>query len=103
MASRQNRRKFLKYGFIGAAGFLAALTPVRLDMAEGFKLSEGGITGLGMSKAHAACGASLSCAGGGGECGASLNCAGGGGQCGASLNCAGGGGQCGAGMDCAGS
>lgn len=102
MASGQSRRKFLQYGFIGAAGFLSALAPVKLNMDEGFKVGEGKIPGPGMAEAHAACGDGLGCSGGGGQCGAGLSCSGGGGRCGDGLGCSGGGGRCGAGLGCAG-
>ena len=101
MSDELTRRRFLKYGMATAGAFVASVVAVAVDKSAGFQVGRSKIN-VGMSQANAACGASMSCSGGGGDCGAAMSCSGGGGKCGASMNCSGGGGQCGAAMNCAG-
>lgn len=70
-----SRRGFLRTALItagSAAGFLGA---VKFDAKDGVKIGNSTVS-LGMSEAHATCGAVGSCAGGGGQCGAVGSCAG---------------------------
>ena len=78
MDTIMNRRKVMKYGVMGLAGFLASIATVTLDRSQGFKLGEiHKSVKIGVSEAHAVCAAGMGCGGSGGQCGAGLSCGGG--------------------------
>jgi hypothetical protein len=105
MRKEATRRAFLSRAVKGTGlvvGFGAGLfVDLKFNASEGVGVAKERVQ-IGVSTAHATCGAGMNCSGGGGQCGAGMNCGGGGGQCGAGMNCSGGGGQCGAGMNCGG-
>ena len=82
------RRGFLRKSLITAGATAGFLASVKFDAKDGVKIGNSTV-GLGMSEAHAMCGAVGSCSGGGGQCGAVGSCGGGGGKCGAVGSCAG--------------
>ena len=90
MEHKYDRRKFMKYGFMGLAAFGSVMAPYELKLHEGFELERGlNNVSLEESAASAVCGFAAECSGGGGTCGFAANCAGGGGRCGFAANCAG--------------
>ena len=84
-----DRRRFMKYGFIGIASIASALLPIKVTTGEGFIANNNVNISVEESRAYARCGIGVNCSGGGGQCGSSLHCSGGGGRCGSSLNCSG--------------
>lgn len=73
---KENRRKFLKYGFVSAAAMFAAAIPVRFTLSEGFLVGKSRRNIVDIAEAHAMCGAAFNCSGGGGQCGGAFNCSG---------------------------
>jgi hypothetical protein len=85
-----DRRRFMKYGFIGIASIASALLPIKVTTGEGFIANNKVNIAVEESRAYARCGVGVNCSGGGGQCGLNPGtCGGGGGQCGALLNCGG--------------
>jgi hypothetical protein len=77
-----NRRKAIKYGFAGLAGFLASIATATLDESQGFKAGEMNLSPkAGKSEGRAVCGNQGLCvrAGASCQCGRSMNCSGSGG------------------------
>lgn len=90
MQNTEDRRKFLKYGFIAVTTLFAATTSVKFDTNKEFTVGEMKIPKLGVAEANAMCGMGMGCGGGGGECGTGMGCGGGGGECGIGMRCSGG-------------
>jgi hypothetical protein len=108
MSKKNARRDFLKKGGAIATGFtLGMFGGLKFNSKEGIRIGRENRVKFGMSEAHAMCGSSYDCSGGGGECGSSYGCAGEGsggyGECGSSYDCSGGGGECGSSYGCSGS
>ncbi len=101
MSEGNSRREFLKTALVAAGGITALFANVKFNASDGVKIGQT-IIRVGMSEAHATCGSSYTCGGGGGQCGSSYSCSGGDGQCGSSYGCGGGGGQCGSSYTCGG-
>jgi hypothetical protein len=76
MAKKIGRRDFLAKSAGITAGFAVGMFGnLQFNSKEGVRFGKARVK-FGMAEAHAECGASLDCAGGGGQCGASLDCAG---------------------------
>ena len=88
MSKNLSRRKFLKGAIVTCGGLTAIFASVRFDAKDGIKVGKSSVS-IGVSEAHASCGRSSDCSGGGGECGRSSDCSGGGGACGRSSDCSG--------------
>ena len=77
-----NRRKAIKYGFVGLAGFLASIAAVSLDKSQGFKTGEIDLSSKeGRPEVRNRTGSQGLCIGPGPNClcGRSMNCSGSGG------------------------